>query len=536
MAKTGELNWKMSQGSLCLAVFLITITPSVDTARILGAFSMPAPSHHIIFQALMRELAERGHEVVVASPFPLPEPKPTNYTEVFIPVSMGDIGDMMKVIISPQRTPMNEHLWLWSKSAYVCESQLSHPTLKNYLAENSKTSNVSFDLVIVEGFFMDCMVGFAHIFNAPLVVMVTQYGIPWADDMAGVPDALAHVPHVFLPYSQNMNFLQRLHNTAFSIFTKLYRRYVSLPQQNEIAKKYFGHSMPPLWELEQNASLIFTNGNPTLTPIRPTLPNYVEIGGIHIQPNPPPLPQDLQEYMERHKRVILFSLGSLISNHNIPKDRLREIMEFFVIMDDYHFIWRWNGDKESLPLKIPPNVFLSEWLPQQSILAHRHLVAFITHGGLLSMLEAAYHSVPLIAFPFYGDQKMNVKQAEEIGLAVKLDFFKFTKTELEDAVRKVLMNQSHISKVKEISRIFRDQKESPLERAVFWTEYVIRHKGAPHLRASSTKLSWYEYYLLDVMLVMSLATSLAITLMYKLSLFIVHIFPFPKISKSVKMD
>ncbi|XP_046402147.1 UDP-glucosyltransferase 2-like [Ischnura elegans] len=536
MAKTEGFNFKIRHCTLCLIIILGMTATSVNTARILGAFSMPALSHHLIFQALMRELAERGHEVVVISPFSLPEPKPSNYTEVFIPVSMGDIGDMMKVIISPQRTPLNEHLWLWSKSAYVCESQLSYPTLKEFIKPDIKGSNNTFDLVIVEGFFMDCMVGFAHAFNAPLAVVVTQYGIPWADDMAGVPDALAHVPHVFLPYSQNMNFLERLHNTLFTAFTKLYRRYVSLPQQNEIAKKYFGPSMPPLWELEQNASLIFTNGHHILTPIRPTMPNYVEIGGLHINPNPPALSKDLQEYMDSRKKIILFSLGSLINSHNIPTDRLREIMEFFEKMKDYNFIWRWDGQQDRLPLSLPSNVFLSPWLPQQSILAHKHLVAFITHGGLLSMLEATYHAVPLVGFPFYGDQKLNMKHAEESGLAVKLDFFTFTKTELENAVRKVLNDPSRLQRVKEISRIFKDQKESPVDRAVFWTEYVIRHKGAMHLRASSTNLRWYEYHLLDVLLAVIISSLVAVFILYKLLYVVLKVLLPPKTFKSVKTD
>jgi glucuronosyltransferase len=44
-----------------------------------------------------------------------------------------------------------------------------------------------------------------------------------------------------------------------------------------------------------------------------------------------------------------------------------------------------------------------------------------------------------------------------------------------------------------------------LEQAVYWTEYVIRHKGAPHLRSAVLDLAWYQYYLLDVIAVLALA-------------------------------
>lgn len=38
-----------------------------------------------------------------------------------------------------------------------------------------------------------------------------------------------------------------------------------------------------------------------------------------------------------------------------------------------------------------------------------------------------------------------------------------------------------------------------LEKAVWWTEYVLRHKGAKHLRSPALDLPAYQYYLLDVL-------------------------------------
>lgn len=39
---------------------------------------------------------------------------------------------------------------------------------------------------------------------------------------------------------------------------------------------------------------------------------------------------------------------------------------------------------------------------------------------------------------------------------------------------------------------------SALDTAVYWVEYVIRHGGAHHLRTAAVDLTWYQYYLLDV--------------------------------------
>jgi hypothetical protein len=42
-----------------------------DGARILGIFPSASPSHHIVFQAIMKTLAARGHHVTVISTDPL---------------------------------------------------------------------------------------------------------------------------------------------------------------------------------------------------------------------------------------------------------------------------------------------------------------------------------------------------------------------------------------------------------------------------------------------------------------------------------
>ena len=40
----------------------------------------------------------------------------------------------------------------------------------------------------------------------------------------------------------------------------------------------------------------------------------------------------------------------------------------------------------------------------------------------------------------------------------------------------------------------------PMDLAVFWSEFVMRHKGAAHLRTESYKMPWYSYHSVDVVL------------------------------------
>jgi hypothetical protein len=52
--------------------------------------------------------------------------------------------------------------------------------------------------------------------------------------------------------------------------------------------------------------------------------------------------------------------------------------------------------------------------------------------------------------------------------------------------------------VRKRQQVFLDQPQTPLDRAVYWTEYIIRHSGAPHIRSAALDLTWYQVEILDV--------------------------------------
>lgn len=37
-----------------------------------------------------------------------------------------------------------------------------------------------------------------------------------------------------------------------------------------------------------------------------------------------------------------------------------------------------------------------------------------------------------------------------------------------------------------------------MDVAIYWIEHVIKHNGARHLQHAGLKLSWFQYYLIDV--------------------------------------
>jgi len=92
---------------------------------------------------------------------------------------------------------------------------------------------------------------------------------------------------------------------------------------------------------------------------------------------------------------------------------------------------------------------------------------------------------------------------------------------------------SYRQNAQKFSRLFRDRPQTPLETAIFWTEYVIRHGGAPHLRSAALDLAWYQYLLLDVIAVIVLSIAIVLGTMYFICRKIISIL-FKSVPKKLK--
>ncbi|KAF2883522.1 hypothetical protein ILUMI_22651, partial [Ignelater luminosus] len=129
---------------------------------------------------------------------------------------------------------------------------------------------------------------------------------------------------------------------------------------------------------------------------------------------------------------------------------------------------------------------------------HPNLRLFITQGGVQSIEEAIYDHIPMLGLPFFMDQPTNVKRMIAKGLGLSLDYKTLDKKTLKETILEIINNPKYRNRAKELADLANDQPMTGLEKAVWWTEYVIRHKGAKHLRSPILDIPSYQYYLLDV--------------------------------------
>lgn len=196
--------------------------------------------------------------------------------------------------------------------------------------------------------------------------------------------------------------------------------------------------------------------------------------------------------------VIYFSMGTVIRMETFSKNKLKALLESFSKLSQTVI---WQIQTEEFSETVPKNVVLVDWVPQLDVLCHPNVRLFITHGGLMSIQEARYCGVPILGIPIFADQNLNVAIFESQGAGVKLDYTSISTESVLKLINNILNNNSYTNNAQRLSKLFNDRPISALDTAVYWVEYVVRHRGAKHLRTRGADLIWFEYYLVDVVMV-----------------------------------
>ncbi|XP_050505507.1 UDP-glycosyltransferase UGT5-like isoform X2 [Diabrotica virgifera virgifera] len=410
-----------------ILIFCLWCTTPTKCAKIIGVFPVFGRSHHILAIALMRGLADAGHDVTI-----------------------------------------------------VCSYE-----------DNYSPKRGSYRTVILEGFAEE----FASSFN-------------FVNRLVGNPTIISYTPQLISTFRRPMCLQDRIYNTILYTVEEIMNHFLFLPTQDKLIHKYFPDS-PSVYDLTKNVSLVLVNSHETMWQAVPLVPNVISIGGFHVKP-PKKLPEDLQAFLDSAKEgVIFFSMGSNLKSKDLPKDKMNVLIKVFGSLKQ-KVLWKLESDVEGLP----SNIRTGKWLPQMDILAHPNVVLFITHGGLLSMTETIYNGVPVLVIPVFGDQAYNGNNAVYAGFGLSIFYHdqNFTEERFGGALNELLTNTSYKLAALRHSKAFHDRPMKPLDVAVYWVNYVIDHNGAQHLRVDGLYMPWYQYLLLDVIIILISILTISIAL------------------------
>ncbi|XP_030608351.1 UDP-glucuronosyltransferase 1-1-like [Archocentrus centrarchus] len=470
-------------------------------------------SHWIGLKAIAQEMGRRGHRVTVVMPEVNIRMGPgKHYDTLTYPVPydkayIDSVMSMHKEIMEMASQHFTEKIKKRFRQ-FQSISDFLHVTAEKLLFNASLISHLDqqgFDAVLTDPMVPTGSL-IARKLGLPSVNLLR--GIPCSLDMksAGCPSPPSYVPRFFTGYTDKMNFKERVINTLVALVEPLFCRLLYW-RFNGITQEFLGENVG-VAEVLSDSDIWLIRSDFVLDFPRPLVPNVIMVGGINCNVKNP-LPQDLESWVSGEHGFVVFTLGTMVSD--MPEETTSVFLEAFRQIPQ-KVIWRYTG---KVPDNVPENVKMMKWVPQNDLLVHPRVRAFITHAGSHGVFEGLCHAVPMVMLPLNGDQWDNAARMVSRGVGIVLNIFTITTESLLQGLNEVINDSRYKENAKKLSDHHNDRPFDSLELSVYWTEYVMRHKGAKHLKVAVHDLYWFQYFSLDVIALLVTVGVIVVTLTAK---------------------
>ncbi|XP_057646028.1 UDP-glucuronosyltransferase 3A1-like [Chionomys nivalis] len=315
----------------------------------------------------------------------------------------------------------------------------------------------------------------------------------------GLPSPLSYVPVCGSSLTDQMDFWGRVKNFLMFFNFSLKQREIFSQYDASIQEHFAEDSRPVLSDLLLKAELSFVNSDFALEFARPLFPNTVYVGGLMDKPARP-IPQDLEDFISKFgdSGFVLVALGSVATLHQ-TKELIKEMNSAFARLPQ-GVLWTVKDAHWPKDVRLAPNVKIMDWIPQNDLLAHPSIRAFVSHGGMNSVMEAIQHGVPIVGIPFCSDQPDNLVriEAKKIGVSVQLETIKAETFAL--TLKEVIEDKRYKSAAMTARAIRHSHPLTPSQRLVGWIDHILQTGGGAHLKPHGFQQPWHVQYLLDVLL------------------------------------
>ncbi|RXN06420.1 UDP-glucuronosyltransferase 1-2-like isoform X2 [Labeo rohita] len=491
MRHKGTMNGQVFQvlGPIVLTI-LLTNVPAVQSGNVL-VFPVDG-SHWVNMNILVEALHAKGHNITViraADSWYIKEFSP-HYTSITLKSEGGFGEEFLDMFVSRllgilrdgsswARLMLEIEMWQSSVEMVKIESEAIVRMLEDQQLMQS-LKDAKYDLMLTDpAMFGGIILG--HYLKLPIVHNV-RWTVYNEVHFLLAPSPLSYVPFPMLKLSDRMSFLERVKNVVMFTVTEILVALLMTPINDPICERFIGPGAS-YFSLTQSADLWLHRVDFIFEFPRPTMPNIIYMGGFQCKPSKP-LPQDLEDFVQSSgdHGVIIMSLGTLIGQ--LPDDVAEAIAEAFAELPQ-KIIWRYKGRR---PSALGNNTLILDWMPQNDLLGHPKTRAFVAHGGTNGIQEAIYHGVPIIGLGLIFDQPDNLHKMKVRGVAKIVDFATVDKDSFLKTVKEVLYDPSYRENMQRLSKLHKDVPVKPLDNAIFWIEFVMRHKGAAHLNTESYKM------------------------------------------------
>ncbi|KHN83392.1 UDP-glucuronosyltransferase 2C1 [Toxocara canis] len=492
-------------------------------------------SHMNFLGHLADTLVRAGHDVVVYTPEYDTRIK-TNGTKLARVIRRSS-----KFTLPPDSNHLNDNAWIRdgddisevyymisrisSIQQTICEDSLSDEKLLAQLRAEK------FDVGISE-VISSCGFGiFEKIGLKKYIAAFATNLLPISTEPFGIDNNPSYVPATFARTSDSMNYCERVENFVSTLITYVIGRVM----KRKVVDKAFHKYIRPNFDVHKTiakSTFIFVNADEFVEFPRPITHKIVYVGGIAVDP-PKPLDGELRKAMDAAVGgAVLLSFGSIAQSSKMTPAMKKAFVEAFRSFPKIQFIWKYEIDDDIA--EDIPNVMKRKWIPQNDLLGHPNMRAFVSHGGMNSLTESVRAGVPIVCIPLFGDQMRNAKMVEKRGVAVVLEKHNLTANAILWAFTTVLTDQSFLESSRRLAKMIAKKPFPVDERVVKYTEFAIEFGQVNNLDSAARKLNFSQYYLIDIIVPLLL---ILLFFIYIVAWIIIYVFRrfFNSISKS-KLD
>ncbi|KAI1699828.1 UDP-glucoronosyl and UDP-glucosyl transferase domain-containing protein [Ditylenchus destructor] len=489
-------------------ILLLLLAKSIVAYKILVYNPKFGPSHVSFSGKIADTLAAAGHDVVVYQPI-LDENitfsgskhknvryyvKEKNYS--FAPdFSMESVQEMIwkEESFSKMREMM---AMMYRIKTGFCELVMDD-------SENlEKLRKENFDLAVVE-IFEACGLGVAKYLGIKRHISTWSGPLPpFVASLLGIKLSPSYIPAYITFATDQMSFTERLKNFVSYVPDHYFSKAMILAGTQEVVEaKVPGFNMV---DTIADSAFVFVNTDEHIEYAQSTTHKIIYIGGLGRSHSAPLSKKYLDIFDDAKKGVILFSFGSVVQSSIMPDAMKRLFLDAFAEFPDINFLWKYEKDEHQVA-KGYKNVFTGKWLPQNDILEHPRLLAFISHAGMNSVIEGPSKGVPMICIPVFADQKHNAKMLERRGTALILDKGTLSKEDVVAAIKKIITDPSYRANAALLSRMIKAKPMNADERILKYSEFAAEFGDTGTLQTQGRYMSFVELYSLDVIFTLASA-------------------------------
>uniref|UniRef100_A0A8R1DPH4 glucuronosyltransferase n=1 Tax=Caenorhabditis japonica TaxID=281687 RepID=A0A8R1DPH4_CAEJA len=502
---------------------VLLFLPSVSSLNYLVFCPLYAHSHHKFLAKIADTLTDAGHNVTFLAPIIMRKYEHVKYLESTKEIIYIQPDEELEKMGDSNTYP---NFWVEDASIFgmipVVRGFLKmfHNIYEHFKRDKSvldelkerKFDALIFELLCPTAYPIGEYIGV----KAMLPTLSMTHHTYWSRYI-GEPSPPSALPSMVSPFGNDQSFQERVISTLadllflYLVDEKPMYSYIDPQRQLDVEKE------------SVHAPFVFLNANPYMDFPRPLLTKSILIGGISInatQMRQEKLEKEYVKLLEKREKNVLISFGSFIYSKDMPDSFKNTIIRVIESFPNVTFIWKYETEDVSFARNLK-NLHFSKWVPQTALLADSRLSAFITHAGLGSVNELSYMGKPAILIPIFADQMRNAKMLVRHKGSILLDKRSLADFEkLREAVKAILEDESYRNHAETLGKQLEQQPISPHDLLVKHAEFGAKFGELPALDPYSRQMSYFTFYLIDIILFFSFLTIVLIFALFSLFKFL----------------